>query len=134
MLIKLEKIDPNAVKRAKTFFPIPSPAAPKKEDSSSLLILNGVERALVQGGNQKSIRVASLSESFAVSQLVQARSVRDRSIQNASQFATLSTGGNLNLWAPVVVLAVATIMLAIVMWNIATNGGLVAQVVLGWNR
>ena len=37
MLIKLEKIDPSAVKRAKTFFPIPSPAAPKKEDSTSSL-------------------------------------------------------------------------------------------------
>lgn len=29
MLTKLEKIDPNAFKRAKTFFPIPSPATPK---------------------------------------------------------------------------------------------------------
>ena len=31
-LVELEKIDPKAVKRAATFFPIPAPAAEKKED------------------------------------------------------------------------------------------------------
>jgi hypothetical protein len=30
-LVELEKIDPKAVKRAATFFPIPSPGGPKKE-------------------------------------------------------------------------------------------------------
>jgi hypothetical protein len=35
-LAELEKIDPAAVKRASTFFPIPTPAAPGKGDSSSL--------------------------------------------------------------------------------------------------
>ena len=131
-LIKLEKIDPNSVKRAKTFFPIPSPAALKKEDSSSLLPLKGIEKALVNKENRKSIRVASLSDSFAVAQLMQSHPVPESQI--VSPFATLSASGKLNLWAPVVVLAIATIMLALVMWNIATNGGFVAQVVLGWNR
>jgi len=133
-LIKLEKIDPNSVKRAKTFFPIPSPAAPKKEDSSSLLLLKSLERALVMDGNRKSIRVASLGDSFAVSQLTQSHSDRESGSQMVSSFATLSAGGKLNLWAPVFVLVIATIMLTVVMWNIATNGGFVAQVVLGWNR
>ncbi len=133
-LIKLEKIDPSAVKRAKTFFPIPSPAAPKKEDSSSLLLLKTLERALVVEGNRKSIRVASLSDSFAISQLPQSRSDRENASQIVPSLATLSAGGKLNLWAPAFVLVIATIMLTMVMWNIATNGGFVAQVVLGWNR
>ncbi len=133
-LIKLEKIDPNSVKRAKTFFPIPSPAAPKKQDSSSLVPLKGLERALVMDGYRKSIRIASLGDSFSVSQLAQSHSDRESASQMVSSFAMLSAGGKLNLWAPVFVLVIATIMLTMVMWNIATNGGFVAQVVLGWNR
>ena len=118
-LIKLEKIDPKSVQRAKTFFPIPSPAAPKKSDSSSLRLPNGLERALVIDGNRKSIRIASFGDSFAVSQLAQTHLL-----------ATLPIGGKLNLWAPFVVLVIATILLALIMWNIATNGGIVAQVIL----
>ena len=32
-LVELEKIDPASVKRAKTFFPIPTPTAPAKSES-----------------------------------------------------------------------------------------------------
>lgn len=122
MLIKLEKIDPNSVKRAKTFFPIPSPAAPKKLDSSSSIQAKTLDRALALKANRTSIRVASLDDSVALSQLIQT--------QTSGPMATLPAVGKLNLWASFVVVILATVMLALVMWNIATNGGLVAKMVL----
>ncbi len=126
MLIKLEKIDPNSVKRAKTFFPIPSPAAPKKLDSSSSVQPKSVDRALVLKANRTSIRVASVDDSVAISQLIQT--------QSNGPMAALPTVGKLNLWASFVVVILATVMLALVMWNIATNGGLVANMVLNLVR
>ncbi len=134
-LIKLEKIDPKSVQRAKTFFPIPSPAAPKKADSSSLRLPKTVDRAVVLDGNRKSIRIASHRDSFAVLQLGQSQSFGEKSTVSASPYATLpSAATGLNLWAPFAVVAIATILLAMVMWNIATSGGSIAQLVLIWNR
>lgn len=125
-LIKLEKIDPNAVKRAKTFFPIPSPAAPKKEDATSMSVPPSNARALVLDQNRNSIRIASLGDAFAVSQLTQAHSHAETSGLFAISFDARQSGGQMNLWAPFAVVVIATIMLAIVMWNIATSGGIIA--------
>ncbi len=133
-LIQLEKIDPNSVKRAKTFFPIPSPAAPKKEDSSSLILPKNTQRALVLDGNRKSVRIASLGNSFIAAQLAGTQPISVSSNRSAAPIAVLSARGELNLWAPVVVLAVGTVMLVIVMWNIATSDGYVAQLVLNRGR
>ncbi len=129
-LIQLEKIDPNSVKRAKTFFPIPSPAAPKKEDSSSLFLPKSTPRAIVLDANRRSVRIASLSNSLVVPQLADTQYNSVSSLRSVASIATLSARNELNPWAPVVVLAVATVMLAIVMWNIATLDGCVAQLVL----
>ena len=122
MLVKLEKIDPNSVKRAKTFFPIPSPAAPKKVDSSSSIQKKNLDRAFVLKESRNSIHIASLDDSVAISQLIQT--------QSSGPVATLPAVGKLNLWASFVVMVLATLMLAVLMWNIATNGGMVAKMVL----
>ena len=122
MLIKLEKIDPNSIKRAKTFFPIPSPAAPKKLDSSSSIQTKRLDRALVVKESRNSILVASLDDSVAISQLIQT--------QSGGPIAALPAVGKLNLWASFVVVIMATVILALVMWNIATNGGMIAKMVL----
>jgi len=122
MLVKLEKIDPNSVKRAKTFFPIPSPAAPKKVDSSSSIQKKTLDRAFVLKESRNSIHIASLDDSVAISQLIQT--------QSSGPVATLPAVGKLNLWASFVVMVLATLMLAVLMWNIATNGGMVAKMVL----
>ena len=129
-IIKLEKIDPNSVKRAKTFFPIPSPAAPKKEDNSSMLLPDNTQRAMVLDGNRKSIRIASLDDSLVLSRLAGINQNALSFNLSAAPMATFSARGELNLWAPVAVLVVATVMLAIVMWNIATSDGYIAQLVL----
>jgi hypothetical protein len=63
-----------------------------------------------------------LDDSVAISQLIQT--------QTNGPMATLPGVGKLNLWASFVVVILATVMLALVMWNIATNGGLVAKMVL----
>ena len=111
-LIKLEKIDPNAVKRAKTFFPIPSPAAPKKEDStSSISEPRTFDRAIAMNHSHDAVRIASLNDSVAVF---------------ASSIDARPSSGKLNLWASLAVVVIATIMLSIVMWNIATSGGVSA--------
>ncbi len=125
-LIQLEKIDPNSVKRAKTFFPIPSPAAPKKEDSSSQFLPKSTPRAIVLDANRRSVRIASLSNSFVVPQLAETQHNSVNSLQSVAPIAILSARSELNLWTPAVVMAVATVMLAIVMWNIATLDGYVA--------
>ncbi len=125
-LIKLEKIDPNAVKRAKTFFPIPSPAAPKKEDATSLVVPKSNGRALVIGQNRNSVRIASLNDSFAASQVAQTRFQVDNAGIFAAALESGQNGRQMNLWAPLAVVVIATIMLAIVMWNIATSGGIIA--------
>lgn len=133
-LIHLEKLDPVSVKRAKSFFPIPSPVAPKKEDSSSSVVPKGIERALVLDANRKAIRIASLSDTFAISQMVRAQS--DKQFQNdlALPTAMLHPTGKLNLWAPFAVVVIATVMLTVVMWNIATSGGMVAALVANRKR
>lgn len=130
----LEKIDPNSVKRAKTFFPIPSPVAPKKEDSSSSFTPKGIERALVLDANRRSIRIASLSDSFAVSQLALHQPVGQFPIDSALPLASLHEPAMLNLWAPFAVVVIATVMLSLVMWNIATSGGMVAALVVKRKR
>ena len=124
-LIKLEKIDPAAVKRAKTFFPIPSPAAPKKEDATSSIQSNSVHRALATLQNRTSVRVASLDKAFVVSQLKH-KAYADSAGIFGSSLESRPANREVNLWAPLAVVAIATIMLAIVMWNIATSGGVVA--------
>ena len=125
-LILLEKIDPNAVKRAKTFFPVPSPAAPKKEDATSSVPAKKANRALVLHGNRNAIRIASLSDSFAISQLPHAQLLANESQLLVAAMDARPVTGKMNLWAPFAVVVIATIILAIVMWNIAVSGGVLS--------
>ncbi len=129
-LIHLEKIDPQSVKRAKTFFPIPSPIAPKKEDSSSSIAPKGMERALVLDTNRKAIRIASLSDSFAISQVVRGQTGRQFPSDLTSPLATLQPPVSLNLWAPFAVVVIATVMFTMMMWSMATSSRMVAAGVI----
>ena len=42
---------------------------------------------------------------------------------------SLSMGDGLNLWTPMVVLGIATVTMALLMWTIATSGGFSAKLV-----
>lgn len=121
-LAELEKIDPSAVKRAKTFFPIPTPAAPKKSDSSYIPWKKGPERALTMQKHRNDVRIASLSSSSFLPK----RMASQNQLPASSEFAglaTLNPSENLNLWAPLIVMVIATVMMTIVMWTLATSGG-----------
>jgi hypothetical protein len=122
-LAKLEKLDPAAMKRAKTFFPIPTPAAPKKNDSSFIPAKVRGDRALAVDAYRKEIRIASL-DSFA---FLPRQFARNSELSAAnSEFppiASVRLGEDLNLWAPMAVVVIATVMLGLVMWTIATSGG-----------
>jgi hypothetical protein len=122
-LAKLEKLDPAAIKRAKTFFPIPTPAAPKKNDSSYIPPKAQKERALVVDRYRKDIRLASL-DSYAFLPRQFARN-SELSVANTefTPIASVRLGEDLNLWAPMTVVVIATVMLGLVMWTIATSGG-----------
>jgi len=119
-LILLEKIDPNAVKRAKVFFPIPNPAAPKKGENSYLPLKGGVERRLVLDQHRKTIRIASIDNSYAVAHL--------------AVTAPLDGSSRMNLAASMIVMVVGTLMLAVTMWTIATAGGLVPKLVQSYSK
>lgn len=110
-LIELEKIDPKAVSRAKTFFPIPTPAPPKKGESSALPKKVWMERVLVFQAMANDSQVAlspSLDPMIPISSV---------------EIDKLTSGNRMNLLAPMFVVVITTIMMAVVMWVLATSGG-----------
>ena len=94
-----------------------------------MLLPHNTQRAMVLDGNRKSIRIASLDDSLVLSRLAGIKQNALSFNLSAAPMATFSARGELNLWTPVAVLVVATVMLAIVMWNIATSDGYIAQLV-----
>jgi hypothetical protein len=132
-LIQLEKIDPSSVKRAKTFFPIPTPAAPKKGETSSIRRILPTERALAVRQNRTLFRLASaesdplVSRLLANSQTGNSQTMAGLSSNDAVALASVPVTEGLNLWAPMAVLLIATVMMAMMMWTIATSGGFAAR-------
>ena len=137
-LIELEKIDPSSVKRAKTFFPIPTPAAPKKGETSSIRRILPTERALAVRQNRTLFRLASAdSDSLVIrllansqtanSQTANSQTIAGLTSNDAVALASVPVTEGLNLWAPMAVLVIATVMMAMMMWTIATSGGFAAR-------
>ena len=137
-LIELEKIDPSSVKRAKTFFPIPTPAAPKKGETSSIRRILPTERALAVRQNRTLFRLASAdSDSLVIrllansqtanSQTANSQTMAGLTSNDAVALASVPVTEGLNLWAPMAVLVIATVMMAMMMWTIATSGGFAAR-------
>ena len=137
-LIELEKIDPSSVKRAKTFFPIPTPAAPKKGETSSIRRILPTERALAVRQNRTLFRLASAesdplvirllaNSQTANSQTANSQTIAGLTSNDAVALASVPVTEGLNLWAPMAVLVIATVMMAMMMWTIATSGGFAAR-------
>jgi hypothetical protein len=132
-LIELEKIDPSSVKRAKTFFPIPTPAATKKGETSSIRRILPTERALAVRQNRTLSRLASAdSDSLVIRLLANSQTANSQTIagltsNDAVSLASAPVTEGLNLWAPMAVLLIATVMMAMMMWTIATSGGFAAR-------
>jgi hypothetical protein len=137
-LIELEKIDPSSVKRAKTFFPIPTPAAPKKGETSSIRRIPPTERALAVRQNRTLFRLASSeSDSLVIRLLADSQTANSQTANSqpiaglpsndAVALASVPVTEGLNLWAPMAVLLIATVMIAMMMWTIATIGGFAAR-------
>ncbi|MEQ1830053.1 MAG: hypothetical protein ABL921_29095, partial [Pirellula sp.] len=122
-LIHLEKIDPKAVNRAKTFFPIPMPVAPKKGESSAVPRKLFLDRIQMLCGLSNNVQIASSNGEKLVRQWLADRQQLASNLDQAS-LATVSVGNPLNHWAPMFVVVIATIILSSVMWLVATSGGL----------
>lgn len=129
-LKELEKIDPKAVQRASTFFPIPSPAAPKKTDGSSLqpkkfrgqsqlaaataLGNSQTSQKLISApANRLAIRVTSDSEPIALGS----------NISDSALVAASASTSEMNLWLAPTVLATGAVTMFLMMWTVATSGG-----------
>jgi hypothetical protein len=131
-LILLEKIDPKAVSRAKTFFPIPTPVAPKKGESSAVPKKRFGERALVLQQQPQVVQLASVGGEMIVAQTLAQAQAGDfplQSTQAAGSLASVSIGDHMNLWTPLFVLVIGTLIMAIVMWTLATSGGMTARLI-----
>lgn len=117
-IAEMEKIDPAAVKRSKTFFPIPVPASPKKGPTSwkPQLQQSGL---LAQTDSEKSFSTLAISRREA------RRSVRIASLPgvDATEVTLISSAPNLlNQRSALSVAMLATLTFGSVLWCLATAG------------
>jgi hypothetical protein len=124
-LSHLEKIDPKAVSRAKTFFPIPTPVAPKKGESSALPRprMGEAKELLSVHRDASPVRLASSDSKQWVGIYLAADRVAQSGYRDVPPAATLIVGQRVNHLASLSVVLIATIMVASVMWMVATSGG-----------
>jgi hypothetical protein len=128
-LKKLEEIDPAAVKRAKTFFPIPTPAPAKKGETSYVPVTPKKERAIVIERLRRETRIAYLGDApiATVSQPDDNRFSAGTMVVCDNGWidgATLESSGVVNPWLPMVVLSLSSITMVLAMWTMATSGSL----------
>jgi hypothetical protein len=126
-LKKLEEIDPAAVKRAKTFFPIPTPAPTKKGETSFIPAKPKTERAIVMERLRRETRIAYLGDTpvAAVNQSDDNRFSAGTMVVCDNGWidgAALESAGIVNPWLPMVVLSLSSITMVLVMWTMATSG------------
>jgi hypothetical protein len=121
-LTHLEKIDPAAVKRAKTFFPIPAPVAPKNE-SSSLKRNNPLDRtALIQQLRfDERHQVTRGSKDDHVHHEKSTRFKKASSIAGGNALVSLDRIEDLNLFIPLGVVACTTLLFFCGMWIVASS-------------
>jgi hypothetical protein len=111
-LKELEAIDPKAVQRAKTFFPIPASNEPKSSDSTSIGT-NEATRSLASGGTPNSdlVRRTRIQSSIASSSKSQNFPVAAVDVRS------------MNRWNLACVGLLAATTLALSMWLILTGAG-----------
>jgi hypothetical protein len=110
-LQEMEKIDPAAVKRSKTFFPIPVPSPQKKSDTSSSL------------RRHRNELLADHSDSLQTRRTYR-RSLRIASLGDTIPYQYEETGGasGMNQGVVLAVVVLATATLGSIMWTIVTSG------------
>jgi hypothetical protein len=117
-IVEMEKIDPAAVKRSKTFFPIPVPAGPKKGPTSWNPPLRQAG-LLAQSDSEKS------QSALLLSRIEARRTVRVVSLPGveAPELALYPAIPNLlNHRASLAVVMLATLTFGSVLWCLATAG------------
>jgi len=127
-LKRLEEIDPAAVKRAKTFFPIPTPAPTKKGETSFVPVKPAADRALVIERLRRETRIAYLGDNsdFSVNRSDTKRFSANTTVVCDSEWlggTSIETSGVVNPWVPMVVVLMSSIIMVIVMWTMATSSG-----------
>jgi len=138
-LKKLEEIDPAAVKRAKTFFPIPTPAPTKKGETSFVPSKPKTERAIAMERLRRETRIAYLGDTpvATVSQPDDNRFSAGTTVVCDNGWidaAALESSGMVNPWIPMVVLSLSSITMVLVMWTMATSGNLSLRYALAMYR
>lgn len=120
---ELEKVDPDSVKRANTFFPIPKPAPAKSSTSAVTPGLAPAIRPMAEPGTKTSLRPSFQDESMPRPHSGQ----RFASILPESSFAVVGvvTPTSPNHLHPAVVIGLALSTVAIALW-LVLNGGPVA--------
>jgi hypothetical protein len=122
-LKEMEQIDPAAVKRSKTFFPIPIPGsnAPKKDESSQ--IRWAPRSILADAGhlsNEQAVRAG-----FAARMQSRVATVTGEPIafDHSDEIAADPKALQLNHWRALAVVSLATLTTGTFMWLVATRNG-----------
>lgn len=122
-LKEMEQIDPAAVKRSKTFFPIPVPGsnAPKKDESSQF---RWAPRSILADAgrieDQQSFRANFVAR---MQSRVATLTGEPIAFDNPSEIASDPNAHGLNHWRALAVVSLATLTTGTFMWLVATRNG-----------